>query len=131
MNSAQPCRGDLWLINFDPTATVGAEIRKKRPGLIISTDALGRLPLRIVVPITGWRDRFRNNFWLLRLEPDEKNGLQKASAADVLQLRCMDETRLIRRLGVVNAEILQEINYALLAIVDFSHFPNDCSQKPL
>jgi mRNA interferase MazF len=45
-----PSRGEVWLVNFDPA--VGGEIRKLRPALIISLDTIGRLPLRLVVPIT-------------------------------------------------------------------------------
>ena len=45
-----PSRGDIWLVDFDPS--VDAEIRKIRPALVVSLDAIGRLPLRIIVPIT-------------------------------------------------------------------------------
>ena len=41
-------RGEVWLINLDPT--MGAEIRKTRPAVIVSSDAVGVLPLRVVVP---------------------------------------------------------------------------------
>ncbi len=41
-------RGEIWLINLDPT--IGAEIAKKRPALIINEDGVGRLPLRIIAP---------------------------------------------------------------------------------
>jgi mRNA interferase MazF len=43
-------RSEIWLINLDPT--VGAEIRKTRPAAIVSEDAIGILPLKVVVPIT-------------------------------------------------------------------------------
>src|SRR5678816_1147454 len=48
-----PSRGDIWLVDFDPA--VGAEIRKLRPSLVVSLPAVGRLPLRLVVPITDWK----------------------------------------------------------------------------
>lgn len=41
-------RGQVWLINFDPT--VGAEIRKTRPAIIVNDDAVGILPLRVIMP---------------------------------------------------------------------------------
>ena len=41
-------KGDLWLVNLDPT--VGDEIRKLRPAIVVSRDALGVLALRVVVP---------------------------------------------------------------------------------
>ena len=49
-------RGEVWLISLDPT--VGAEIRKTRPAMIVSEDAIGVLPLRVVVPLTEWKERY-------------------------------------------------------------------------
>ena len=43
-------RGEIWLINLDPT--IGAEIKKTRPVVIVSSNAVGILPLRVVVPLT-------------------------------------------------------------------------------
>jgi mRNA interferase MazF len=44
------------MVQFGPS--VGAEIRKIRPAVVISLDTVGRLPLRIVVPLTDWQDAF-------------------------------------------------------------------------
>ena len=46
-------RGEVWLINLDPT--VGAEIMNTRPAVIVSDDAIGVLPLKVIVPITDWK----------------------------------------------------------------------------
>jgi len=43
-----PQRGEIWLVNFDPT--IGAEIRKTRPAVVVSSDAVGRLPIKLVAP---------------------------------------------------------------------------------
>jgi mRNA interferase MazF len=43
-------RGEIWLINLEPT--IGAEIKKSRPAIIVNDDALGKLPLKIIVPLT-------------------------------------------------------------------------------
>ncbi|MDO9130198.1 MAG: type II toxin-antitoxin system PemK/MazF family toxin, partial [Anaerolineales bacterium] len=40
-------RGEIWLINLDPT--IGAEIKKTRPALIVCSDAVGILPLKVIV----------------------------------------------------------------------------------
>lgn len=37
-------RGEIWLVNLDPT--IGAEIHKTRPVVIVSSDAIGALPIR-------------------------------------------------------------------------------------
>ena len=45
--------GDIWLINLDPT--IGAEIQKTRPAIIVNSDAVGILPLKIIAPLTDWK----------------------------------------------------------------------------
>ena len=42
-------RSEIWLINLDPT--VGAEIRKTRPAIIVNDSRLGKLPLKIIIPV--------------------------------------------------------------------------------
>ena len=63
-------QGEVWLINLDPT--IGAEIRKTSPGAIVNDDALGKLPLKIIVPITDWKDRYKIAPWMVRIEPTEE-----------------------------------------------------------
>ena len=46
-------RGEIWLLNLDPT--VGAEIQKTRPGIIVSDNSIGILPLKVIVPVTDWK----------------------------------------------------------------------------
>ena len=78
-------RGEVWLINLDPT--LGAEIRKVRPAVIVNDDAVGILPLRVIVPITDWKDKYSVAPWMVRLVPDGENGLDKLSEADTFQVR--------------------------------------------
>jgi mRNA interferase MazF len=80
-----PLAGEVWLVNLDPT--IGDEIKKVRPVVVVSRDAIGVLALRVVVPVTAWQDRFADCDWLVRLEPDATNGLEKLSAADTFQVR--------------------------------------------
>ena len=49
-------QGEIWLINLDPT--LGAELKKIRPAIIVNNNILGRLPLKIIVPITDWKERY-------------------------------------------------------------------------
>ena len=49
-------RGEIWLINLDPA--IGAEIQKMRPAIVVNKVAMGVLPLRIIVPLTEWKDRY-------------------------------------------------------------------------
>jgi mRNA interferase MazF len=110
-------RGEIWLVNLDPT--IGAEIRKTRPVVVISSDAVGVLPIRLVAPITEWKEYFTNNIWHVKLEPDTKNGLSKTSAIDTLQLRGVDTKRFIRQLGEVPAQTMGAIIAAIGAVIEY------------
>ncbi len=78
-------RGEVWLVNLDPT--VGAEIKKTRPAVIVSDDAIGILPLKVIVPVTEWKDRYSIAPWMVRLDVDAEIGIEKISAADAFQVR--------------------------------------------
>ena len=112
-----PRRGEIWLVNFDPT--IGTEIRKTRPAVVVSSDAVGRLPIKLVAPVTDWKDYFAPNIWHVRIDPDPSNGLIKVSAVDTLQLRGIDHRRFVRKLGQVSATRMEEIVLAIAAIVEY------------
>ena len=112
-----PQRGEVWRVNFDPT--VGAEIRKTRPAIVISSNSIGRLPLKLVVPVTGWQETFEHNAWHVKLEPDMGSGLKKVSAADTLQVRGVDSERFVAKIGGVSQEVLDEIAVAIAIIIEF------------
>ena len=111
-------RGEVWLINLDPT--VGAEIRKTRPAVIVSDDAIGVLPLRVVVPLTEWKERYAIAPWLVCVEPDADNNLEKRSAADAFQIRSVSRTRFVSRLGHVATADLEAIVAAVQVVVGAS-----------
>jgi mRNA interferase MazF len=108
-------RHEIWRINLDPS--IGAEIRKTRPALILSADAMGALPLRVIVPITGWKERFTNAPWLVRLEPDSANKLDKVSAADAFQVRSVSETRFVDKLGDISAADMTRVEDAVRIVL--------------
>ncbi len=109
-------QGEIWEINLSPT--VGAEIKKKRPAVIINDDAIGVLPLRVIVPITEWKERFQGAIWMVKIEPDSKNKLTKPSAIDTFQIRSVSTRRFIKKTGSVSAKILDEIKTAIKAVID-------------
>jgi mRNA interferase MazF len=116
-STSPPRRGEVWLVNLDPT--VGAEIKKTRPAVVISSDAVGRLPIKLVTPITDWKDHFVGNIWHVRIDPDLTNGLSKPSAVDALQARGLDLQRFIRKLGEVSSAMLDEIGLAICSIIEY------------
>jgi len=111
-------RSQVWLVTLDPT--VGAEIQKRRPCVVVSHDLIGALPIRVVVPITEWQERFAGRVWSVRLVPDGRNGLTKDSAADALQVRCVSEDRFVRLLGVLSTDDMIDISAALAIVLDIS-----------
>jgi mRNA interferase MazF len=108
-------RGEVWLINLDPT--VGPEIRKTRPAVIVSDDSIGVLPLKVIVPITEWKERFTIAPWLVRIVPSPDNGLDKTSAADAFQVRSVAQQRFVRRLGRLTDAQMVEIVQALATVL--------------
>ena len=114
----QPKRGEVWLVNLDPT--LGAEIRKTRPVVVVSSDGIGKLPIKLVAPITDWKDSFALNPWHVRLEPDSENGLTKISAVDTLQLRGVDAQRFIKKFGQLSREEITEVVVAIAIVVEYS-----------
>jgi mRNA interferase MazF len=110
-----PKRGDIWLVDFDPV--LGAEIRKIRPAVVISVDAVGRLPLRMVVPVTDWKPQCAAYPWFVELPAAPANGLAKDSGADAFQTKSFSLARLVRRLGEVTAAQLDDIAAAIALCV--------------
>ena len=105
------------MANFDPTR--GAEIKKIRPAVVVSSDTFGKLPLKLAAPITDWKEYYAGNIWHVKIEPDIANGLTKVSAVDVLQLRGMDVQRFIRKIGELSTTDMEEIVRAIAALVEY------------
>jgi mRNA interferase MazF len=109
-------RGEIWIVNLDPT--IGSEIKKSRPAVIISSDDIGKLPLKLISPITKWKDYFESNLWHVKLFPNSENGLSDESAVDVLQTRCIDITRLVKKIGNINPDEMSEIVLSINSIIE-------------
>jgi mRNA interferase MazF len=108
-------QGEIWLINLDPTQ--GAEIKKKRPAIIVNDNTLGKLPLKIIVPITDWKSSYEVAPWMVKIEPDRKNGLTKLSSADCFQIRSVSVNRFINKIGYVDISIVEEIKEGLSKVL--------------
>lgn len=104
-------RGDVWSVNLDPT--IGSEIKKTRPCVIVNRDSIGILPLKIVVPLTRWQDRFESAAWLVPIAAAEGSGVAKKSAADTFQVRSISQNRFVEKLGELPATEMEEISRAL------------------
>ncbi len=108
-------QNEIWLINLDPT--VGAEIKKTRPAVIVSDDALGKLPLKIIVPITDWKESYSIASWMVRILPDEETGLTKTSPADCFQVRSLSKERFVKRIGNISPPTAEKIKASLSKVL--------------
>jgi mRNA interferase MazF len=108
-------QGEIWIINLDPT--IGAEIKKTRPVIVVSDNSLGKLPLKIIVPITDWKDRYEVAPWMIKLNPNSKNGLTKVSSADCFQIRSVSEQRFVLKLGQINDATMDEVKIGLSKVL--------------
>ncbi len=108
-------RGEVWLINLSPT--IGAEIQKTRPAVTVNDDELGILPLRVIVPLTDWKDRYAKAIWHVKIETDKVNNLTKISSADCFQVRSVAKERFVRKIGKISDDKLLEIENALAKVL--------------
>jgi mRNA interferase MazF len=108
-------RGEVWLIYLDPTS--GARVQKTRPAVIVNEDAIGILPLRVIVPITDWKERYEIAPWMVRIDPDSENGLHKPSAVDALQIHSVSQSSFSDRIGKVSSAQLQKIVKAIQTVI--------------
>ncbi|QKZ13674.1 type II toxin-antitoxin system PemK/MazF family toxin [Spirosoma sp. KUDC1026] len=100
-------RFDIWLVSLDPTK--GSEIAKTRPCLVVSPDEVNRrLNTVLIAPMTSTR----------KLYPTRINthfaGQDGQIALD--QLRSVDKTRLVKRLGSLDDSVCQEVCQTLVAL---------------
>jgi mRNA interferase MazF len=121
MTSANiPKRGEVWIVDLDPTR--GAEIKKQRTAVVLSCDGLAKLPIHIIVPITGWQLSFASLIWFLKIAPTAKNGLTKESGADAQQIRSVSRERFITKIGSLTSEQLDEIAYRVALCIGVQPF---------
>jgi mRNA interferase MazF len=102
-------RGDVWLVNFDPT--MGAEVRKRRPAVVVSNDLNNELaPLVTVVPLSTNVSRI----YPFEVRIPRETGMRKVSKAMANQIRTVSKKRVLRKLGLLPAEIMTAVEGAIL-----------------
>jgi mRNA interferase MazF len=102
-------RGEVFLVNFDPT--VGAEAKKTRPAVVVSNDVNNaHSPIVSISPITSNVTKI----YSFEVEiPSGMGGLRTRSKIMVNQTRAVDKIRLIRKLGHLSKGLMDSVNQAL------------------
>jgi len=108
-------QGEIWLVSLDPT--IGSEIKKTRPAIIVNENTIGKLPLKIIVPLTDWKERYSEAPWMVKIGPDKHNKLTKQSSADCFQIRSVAEERCITKIGQIDIDIINKIKIALAKVL--------------
>jgi mRNA interferase MazF len=112
-----PNRGEVWTVRFDPS--VGAEIQKIRPAAVVNVTEYGRLPLRIVVPLTDWKPEYAALPWFVPVPATPFNSLLKDSGADAFQVKSVACSRFVTRLGRLTDAELASIVAAVVLCIGF------------
>jgi len=93
-------RGEIWTVDIPaPKGRSRHEQLGIRPGIVVQADsAPGQLPTTVVIPATSKLQAGRFPF-TLTVDPSSQNGLDKPSVLLVFQIRAIDKSRLIRKVG--------------------------------
>jgi mRNA interferase MazF len=109
-------RGNIHWIRLDPT--IGAEVQKTRPCLILQNDIINQYGLlTIVVP---FRPGSKQAAYAVNVKATPANGLDKDRFLDVAQIRAVDNQRVFGQLGVLEDNYWQQIQMALNIVLGFS-----------
>jgi len=104
-----PKRGEIFLVSLDPS--IGSEIKKIRPALVISNDINNKLsPSVTVIPVTSKVERV---FPFEVLFAPTQAGLTQASKAKCNQIRTIDKRRLIKAMGNISFHAMREVEDSL------------------
>lgn len=107
-----PKRGDVFIVNFDPT--IGSEIKKTRPALVLQNNIGNKYSsVTIVAAITSHNPEEKLYPTEVFIEATDEGGLDNDSAILLSQIRTVDKQRLVNKLGSVSTTTMLEVNKAL------------------
>jgi mRNA interferase MazF len=120
--------GSIWLVNFDPS--VGTEIRKTRPAIIISGTLFNQRRKVTVLPITSSAPDSRLLPVVVSVEPDSTNGLATNSFIVCVDPMTFDKQRLVKQLGVLNTDKISQVQSILRSYLQLDSVDIDIDDSP-
>jgi len=116
--------GEIYVVNLDPT--IGDEIKKRRPVVVLNEGHDKHLKLAIVVPVTAWSSYWEKNPFFVSLEPNTKIGLKKKSVVDCFQIRAVSHNRFAEKIGDISKNEIDRIKKSIALILDIE--PDHCEE---
>ncbi len=111
-----PKRGEIWTVNFDPT--VGSEIRKTRPAIILQNDTANRhSPVTIVAAISAQSD---GPIYPTEVSIAPMKGIEKPSVILLNQIRTVDKQRMVKKVGAIKPDIMRKVDRAIKISLDLN-----------
>jgi mRNA interferase MazF len=104
--------GSIWLVTFDPS--VGTEIQKTRPAVIISGTAFNQRSKITVLPVTSTTPNPKALPVMVALPPSNANGLNTDSYVVCIDPMTFDKKRFVKRLGQLELEQIQQIKRVII-----------------
>jgi mRNA interferase MazF len=107
---------EIWLIYRGPKNDT--EIRTKELVIVLQDNSLekdfflDRLGRYDIAPMTEWKEYFAFRRHMVKILPDDKNNLYKVQAADCSRIHRIPDSRLIKKIGIINSRILNDIHNA-------------------
>lgn len=109
----QPSRGEVWLVSLDPT--VGHEIKKTRPAVVVTSDVYNQYNwVVVIIPLTSHDVAEIDQVLIV---PPE-GGLTARSVTLPDQIRAVDRVRLIKRLGRLSGGTVAKIDRSLRLVLN-------------
>ena len=116
--------GEIYWVNLDPT--IGNEIKKRRPVVVLNGGHDKHRKLAIVVPVPAWSSYWEKNPFFVSLEPNTKNGLKKKSGVDCFQIRAVSHNRFTEKIGEISNDEINQIKRSITLILDIE--PEHCEE---
>ena len=108
--------GEVFWVNLDPT--IGDEIKKRRPVVVLNGGHDKHLKLAIVCSLTAWSSYWEKNPFFVSLEPNTEIGLKKKSVVDCFQIRAVSHNRFAEKIGTLSNDEIDQIKRSITLILD-------------